>query len=351
MDVITGNVPAGRLVFLAVERFLADLDKGHKRGLRFDQGGAVSIIKFFRDLAFQRKPLMPYEQFIVANLFGWKNDKGFRRFQEAYIEIGKGNRKTPLAAGIGIFGITADDEPSAEVYVVAPTKEQAAICFKDAASIVDQQPALRKVVKKFGCTNKFTSGNLSHGTSFMRPIAADRDSLDGPRPHFVIVDEEHEHKDRQVVGKLIAGFKGRNQPLCFKITNSGFDRDSICWEDHDFARRVLEGITEQDQLFAYVCQLDVCDDCRRQGKEQPSCDNCDSWLDPDVWVKTNPSLGQLLPTDYLQKQVKEALEKPGQRSLVQRLNFCIWTQSEERFISPEAWRACAWEAEVPELTT
>jgi phage terminase large subunit-like protein len=346
LDVLTGNIPTGRLVFLAIERFLDDLENGHKRGLKFDQGGAVAIIKFFKDLAFSAKPLVPYEQFIVANLFGWKKADGFRRFDECYIEIGKGNRKTPLAAGIGIYGITADDEASAEVYIVAPTKEQAAICFKDAATIVDREPELRKIVKKFGCTNKYTSGNLSHGSSFMRPIAADRDSLDGPRAHFVIIDEEHEHKDRQVVGKLIAGFKARKQPLCFKITNSGFDRDSICWEDHEFARKVLESISENDAFFAYVCQLDTCAKCRGEGKEQPSCDNCDNWLDEEAWIKTNPALGDILPKTYLHKQVKDALEKPGQRSLVQRLNFCIWTQSEERFISPEAWRECAFEKDA-----
>jgi hypothetical protein len=38
----------------------------------FDQGGAVSIIKFFRDLAFAAKPAVGYEQFVLANLYGWK---------------------------------------------------------------------------------------------------------------------------------------------------------------------------------------------------------------------------------------------------------------------------------------
>jgi phage terminase large subunit-like protein len=343
LDVLTGNVPVGRLVFLAVERFLDDLENGRKRGLRFHQGSAAAVIMFFDTLAFASKPTLPYERFILANIFGWKKADGLRRFQTSYNEIGKGNRKTPLAAGIGDYGITADDEPAAEVYIVAPTKEQAAICFRDAAGIVKNSPSLRKIVKPYGCTNKYTSGNLSCGLSFMRPIAADRDNLDGPRPHMIIVDELHEHKDGQVIGKLKAGFKARTQPLLFEITNSGFDRETICWEHHEYSQQVLERIVENDAWFAYVCQLDICPECRAAGKQTPSCDNCDNWLDEDVWIKTNPGLGPVLPKEYLQKQVKEALEIPGQRSLVQRLNFCTWTQSEERFISPEAWRACAWE--------
>jgi len=374
LDVLTGNVPAGRMVFLAVERFLNDLARSsaaerkpkeyrdqtektsdvegaHSFPFYFDQGGAVSIIKFFRDLAFKTKPPVAYEQFILANLFGWKKLDGFRRYQRAYIEIGKGNRKTPLAAGIGLYGIVADEESSAEVYVVAPTKDQAAICFKDAATIVDAQPELKKLVKKYGCSNKYTSGNLSHGTCFMRPLAADRDNLDGPRPHMVIADELHEHKDSQVVDKLTAGFKARTQPLAFEITNSGWDPATICYQHHDYSRQILEKIVHNEAWFAYVCQLDVCPECRAKGKESPSCDNCDNWLDEDLWIKANPGLDSVLPREYLHTQVKEALELPANRNLTQRLNFCIWTQSEERFISPEAWRACAWEESLAALSS
>jgi phage terminase large subunit-like protein len=343
LDVLTGNVPTGRLVFLAVERFLDDLQNGPAHGLHFDAGAAVAIIQFFRDLVFAAKPPLAYEQFILANLFGWKKADGFRRFDESYIEIGKGNRKTPLAAGIGIYGIVADEEPAAEVYIVAPTKDQAAIAFKDASTMVEGCAELKKLIKKFGCSNKYTSGNLSHGASFMRPVAADRDTLDGPRPHIVIVDEEHEHKDPQVIGKLIAGFKARRQPLAFKITNSGWDRETICWEDHELARKVLEGVMRKDSLFGFVCHLDVCPECREKGKDTPNCDNCDNWLDEDVWIKTNPALGVIVTKEYLRKQVADALDKPSGRNLVQRLNFCMWTQSVARFISPEAWRACAWE--------
>jgi phage terminase large subunit-like protein len=365
LDVITSNVPAGRMVFLAVERFLNDLAQVGARGARvardaydprqfyyFDQGGAVSIIKYFRDLCPFK--LEPFQQFIVANLFGWKkagpacdvHPQGHRRFQTAYIEIGKGSGKTPLSAGIGTYGVCADGEPAAEVYVAAPAKEQAAIAFRDAVRIVDgddEHRELKKIFKQHGCSGKMLSGNLSVGTSFMRPVSAEHKTLDGPRPHMVIADELHEHPNTMVLDKLTAGFKARHQPLSFEITNSGFDRDTICWYHHDYSRQVLEGIVENEAWFAYVCQLDCCPKCREQGKEQPTCDDCDNWLDESVWIKANPGLGTILQKPYLDKQVKEALEIPATRNLKQRLNFCIWTQSEERFISPEAWRACAWE--------
>lgn len=356
LDILTGNIPSGRLVFLAVQRFVDDLSRQRSAEFPyyFDAGAAVKVVKFFRDLAFHSKPPIGYEQFILANLYGWKKvDDGFRRFREAYLEEGKGNRKSPFAAGIGIYGVTADGyeengvfrlEPEAQVYIVAPTKDQGAVCFRAATFIVDDSPELAAKIQKHGCTNRYTTGNLACGRSFMRLIAADRDSLSGPLPSVVIIDEEHEHKDFEVIQKLIAGFKNRRQPLAFKITNSGSDRGSICWEDHDLARRILEGVLRKENFFAYVCHLDVCEACREKGKDIPSCDACDNWMDEEVWIKTNPSLGTIVTKAYLRDQVKDALDKVSMRNVVQRLNFCIWTQSAERFISPESWRACAWES-------
>src|SRR3984885_919857 len=181
LDVLTGNVPAGRMVFLAAERFLNDLararglaqgtvkdtDQAHQKEVvahafpyYFDQGGATSIIRYFRDLCPFK--LEPFQQFICANLYGWKKSgieckdhpHGHRRFQTAYCEIGKGSGKTPLAAGLGTFGVCADGEPAAEVYVAAPSKEQAAICFRDAVKTVEgdeDHRELKKIFKQHGC--------------------------------------------------------------------------------------------------------------------------------------------------------------------------------------------------------
>ena len=44
--------------------------------------------------------LEPFQQFIIGSLFGSKGADGYRRFLTAYTEIGKGNGKSPIAAGI-----------------------------------------------------------------------------------------------------------------------------------------------------------------------------------------------------------------------------------------------------------
>jgi phage terminase large subunit-like protein len=65
----------------------------------------------------------------------------------------------------------------------------------------------------------------------------------------------------------------------FVITNSGFDRATVCWEWHEHACAVVEGLREDDQLFSYVMALDDLDD----PLEDESC-----------WPKTNPGLGRTI---------------------------------------------------------
>src|SRR5690242_3081016 len=138
-NVLNGTILAGRLVRLACERHLRDMDDGSERGLRFDERAATRTIEFFGFLRLAEgehagKPfkLEPFEQFIVGSLFGWKGDDGYRRFRTGYVEIGKGNGKSPLAAGVGLYGLQADGEMGSQIFAAAVTRDQAKIIFSDA---------------------------------------------------------------------------------------------------------------------------------------------------------------------------------------------------------------------------
>ena len=84
-------------------------------------GSAARAIGFFPDvlrLAGGQFEGVPFElhasqKFKVGSLFGWKRADGTRRFRRAYIEEGKGNGKSPLAAGIGMYCLLADKEERA----------------------------------------------------------------------------------------------------------------------------------------------------------------------------------------------------------------------------------------------
>ena len=332
-DVVSGKVIAGPHIRNACRRHLLDLAEGPKRGLVWDLEAAKRAIKFFPDVLrlkdgqFDGLPfhLHPSQAFKVGSLFGWKRKDGTRRFRRAYIEEGKGNGKSPLAAGIGIYGMMADSEPGAQIYAAAARKEQAQVLFQDAVNMVDRSPPLKKRITTSGVNPVWNLADLKTG-SFFKPISREAGrSGSGPRPHFALCDEVHEHPDRTVMEMLERGFKFRRQPLLLMITNSGSDRNSVCWEEHEHAVRVAAGTQTPDDdftfvgeiiddtTFSFVCSLDKDDD----PLEDPSC-----------WVKANPLLGVILQPQYLADVVAQAKSMPGKLNGILRLHFCKWTDSE-----------------------
>lgn len=337
--VLAGEIVAGPHVRNACRRHLLDLEKGHERGLYFDRAAADHAFNFFEGVLklsegqFEGKPLKldPSQAFIIGSLFGWMQADGKRRFRRAYIEEGKGNGKSPLAGGVGLYGMTADGEAGAQIYSAAAKKDQAGILFADAVKMVKQSPALKRRITFSGGEGR--EYNMAHHASgsFFRPVSRDAGKTgSGPRPYFVLIDEVHELPDRKIIEMLERGFKFREQPLLLMITNSGSDRTSVCWEEHEHAVKVAAGHTEavndptfvgdviDDRTFSYVCALDEGDD----PLEDPSC-----------WVKANPLLGVTITEQYLADVVAQAKALPGALNGILRLHFCVWTDAETAWMT------------------
>lgn len=330
-DVESGAIVAGPLVRAACARHLRDLEDGPGRGLKWDLDKAARAIGFFEDVLhlnggdFEGKPfkLEPWQCFIVGSLFGWVGADGYRRFRVGYIEIGKGNGKSPLVAGIGHYLLTADGEARAEIYAAATKKDQAMILFRDAVAMVDHSPELSRILMKSGGAQCWNLAYVRTG-SFFRAISSD-DGQSGPRPHGALIDELHEHKSSIVVDMMRAGTKGRNQALIVEITNSGVDRTSVCYVHHEMSERIVTGVENNDAWFAYVCGLDE--------KDEPLDDE-------SCWIKANPNLGVSIQLKYIREQVAEAKGMPSKESVVRRLNFCQWVDALDPWIEGALWFAC-----------
>lgn len=352
--VIAGQIVAGPHVRNSCRRHMLDLEKGHERGLYFDHDAALYAFEFFEGVlklsegqfegrAFE---LHSSQAFIIGSLFGWKRADGTRRFRRAYIEQGKGNGKSPLAGGIGLYGMTAAGEAGAQIYAAAAKKDQAQILFSDAVKMVKQSPALKKKLSFSGGEGReFNIAYLPTG-SFFRPVSRDTGKTgSGPRPYFVLADEVHELPDRKILEMLERGFKFRREPLLFMITNSGSDRNSVAREEHEHAIKVAAGSREavndhtfigealDDTTFSYVCALD--------DQENPL-------NDPSCWVKANPLLGVTITEQYLADTVAQAKSIPGQLNGILRLHFCVWTDAETAWMTRATLEPCIYDFEISE---
>lgn len=359
MQVDAGEIIAGPHVRNTCRRHLEDLRSGHSRGLIWDADAANERLDFFREVLclnggeFEGLPFdpEPWQAFIIGAIFGWKNQDGTRRFQTAYVETGKGSGKSPLAAGIGISGITMDGEERAEVYAAATKKDQAMVLFRDAVAMVELSPELDWRIQRSGARGKEWNLAYHETNSFFRPISAD-DGQSGPRPHIALLDEIHEHRDGKVVEMLRAGTKGRRNPLIFMITNSGNNKQSVCWEYHQYGAEVAAGMRHDDTFFSFVCGLDDDDDPFDIGFDFAPDDPAalenfiNNFVAPACWYKANPSLGITIQPKYLLDQVIQAKGMPGKEAVVKRLNFCMWVEGHSPAISYHVWKAA--EAEYDE---
>jgi len=351
LDVTLGKEIAGPLVRLACARHLRDIEEGPKRGLRWDLAAAERVFKYFHKVlrlaggeGNEGVPfiLQPSQQFIIGSLFGWKLADTSRRYRVAYIEIGKGNGKSPMSAGVGLYMLTGDGESAGQVYSAAVDKDQAKVSFQFAVGFVDKSELLSGAITKSGGKygDQTKVHNLFHrkSGSYFRPLSSESrgKGKSGFLPHCVILDELHEHPTAAMVEFVRLNTKGRRQPLVLMITNSGvFDNTSVAWQYHTYAQEVLEQRRDDDEFFFYVCGLDG----PRDANHPQGLYAGDSWTDKSVWKKANPLLGVSIQERYLEQQVREAIGMPSKQSIVRRLNFCEWVESADPFVEKAVWDA------------
>jgi phage terminase large subunit-like protein len=325
-DVVAGRIIAGELVKLACRRHIRDLAEAGKRGLYFDPAAAQRAIDFFVFLKHSKgkwagEPftLGPWQQFILYSIFGWKKANGLRRFQTVHVEVARKNGKTTLWAGTGLYLFFADGEPGAEVYCAATKKDQAKILFSEAERMRSASPGLKKRIASFR-----NNMNIPGTASKFEPLGADEDTLDGLNVHAALVDELHAHKTRKLWDVLETATGARRQPIMAAITTAGSDRETVCFSQHDYGCKVLEGTNEDDSFFVFIASLDPGDDP----------------FDESNWPKANPNLGVSVSVEDLRSRAKKARQVPSALNAFLRLRLNVWTNSETAAIKFDDWNAC-----------
>ena len=335
--VLDGQIVAGPYVRGSCERFLHDLKR---KDIEFVEEAADAANRFFEQNLTVISGgnsclwnLGSWQKFSFANIWGWhwttggKGKKGYRRFRRGYFEIGKGNGKSGMGAGCALLAMGWDNHPSAEVYSIAATYDQASIVLKDAARMIRGNPDLQEHYEQIG-SNKSPQGiYLRANDALFKPLTQEyKRSGSGPKPIFVVSDEIHEHPDGELLGIMDEGLNKMDASVFhFMITNSGSSKLSACWLLHEHAVRVALGKIQDDLLFSYVCAMDKGD----MPFEDETC-----------WIKANPGLGEIKPIEGMRAAVQKAKNIPAERNRVARLHFCEWTQSDTAWIQWSCYDDC-----------
>lgn len=272
--------------------------------------------------------LMPWQREIIRTIFGTLNDDGSRQYRTVYIEIPRKNGKTELAAAIALYLLFADGELGAEIYGAASDRDQASLVFQRAAQMVRQSQVLMAASKIIDSTKRIVFPK--HG-SFLRAIPADVPGSHGYNAHGIIFDELHVQPNRDLWDALKKSTGTRRQPLIVAITTAGYDRESICWELHEYARKIIEGVIEDPTFFAYIAAAPEDAD----------------WKDEAVWYACNPALvhdggklvvgGPFRSIGEMRAEARQAEHMPTAQNDFLRYYLNRWTQQATRWIDMALW--------------
>ena len=300
----------------------------------FDQQAASDAIEFFATCihhiegSFAGKPfiLRPWQEAIVANLFGWKRADGSRRFREGLLYVPRGNGKTPLLAGIGLKLEFSDDEAGAQIYSVAANADQASLTYRHASGMVRAEPELNSRAQIFKGMGHRAIAHREDQATVYRVIPSDGAVAHGFNPHAVLADELHAWEHFDLLSAIETAFrkKGRRQPLLLWATTADYDRPSPCNEKYDYASKVRDGIVKDSAFLPVIYEAPADAD----------------WTMPATWAKANPNLGVTVDEAALTRAVAEAIHQPSKQAEFKRLHLNIRTSSHTVWIPIEQWDAC-----------
>lgn len=269
--------------------------------------------------------LLPWQHHVLRQLFGRLNPDGTRQHRVGYIELPKKQGKSTTLAGIALYMTAFDSEPGAEVYGAACDREQAGIIYREAASMVRASPALSRHLEVIDSRKTIVH---KASNSFYRVLSADAFRAEGLNIHALLFDELHAQRDRRLWDALRYGGAARRQPLLLSITTAGFDRKSICWEQHAYAERCMADPSVDPAFFGCIYAA------------PPECGSDGTWKDEAVWRQANPSLGQTITLESFAADAREADQSPSKLNAFLRYRLNVWTTQDTRWLSPDAWAKC-----------
>lgn len=271
------------------------------------------------------KPFVPemWQWAIYLNMYCWFSDKNpeIRRFNEVFVYLPRKNGKTTAFGAIpSLISLFVDPEKRSQNFCCAADTEQAALNFRHAAYMVEQNPRL---------LNRLVGGKVRHGIKFMeattgrtlKVLSSIAETKHGLSPYYVGVDEVHAHPNSELIDVMSTGTAARDNPLIVYTTTADYDRPSTCNELYKRAKAVAVGMQSDPHLLPIIYEALPTED----------------WESPHIWKKANPNFGISINERYFTKEIAKVRNSPNMLNRFLRLHLNIRTSVETCWIFPHVF--------------
>lgn len=316
-DVLDGKIITCNYIKLACKRFFRFLDDDR---MWFDADVVEKIITFaahfkhfvgkYNEKAFI---LEPWQKWIICCVYGFKWKKNNLRVTRSFIlSMARKGGKSSLLSIMALWALF--EENSASCVIAANSANQAKLLFNMASNYLKSIDKKGKLFRRYRDRILFDKKN-----SEIKVVASDASRLDGLNCSFFVEDETAAAPDSSIWDILESSQGSRTQPLACSCTTRGFQLSGFYHDLEQGAIEVLNGVKEDDTLFACIFTLDDDDD----------------YKNPDVWIKAQPNLGVSCSREFIEQQVVKAKNNPVQELSIRTKVFNQWVSSSDSWIPLE----------------
>lgn len=284
-----------------------------------------------------------WERAVVETLFGWVHSgTAGRRYGTVFVYVPRKNGKSELVAAIAAFLLFCDGEPSAEIYIGAKNRIQAATMWNMARKCIRPGVTSGVLAEEVYVSKATTSIHLRDadgdgafvGDSKIQAVPHDADALHSLSPSVTIIDELHAQPDGRLIEALTSGMGARRDPLTVYVTTADNVGPSVCNEELEIARAVRAGLNNDPRYLPVIYEAATDAD----------------WRSPDVWAAVNPSYPEHPTPEFLAGECAKCVTSQRRLGTFKRLYLNIQTAVSEAWINADHWAACADRTGPPDLT-
>lgn len=297
-DVLDGKIVAGYMIKLACFRHLRDLQRQGNDDFpyTYEVSEADKLLRFASicpnvDTGEPTK-LMPWQNFILCMLFGWRNLTGGKRYSRAMISVGRGQGKTYLMAILTSYsyfieslGLSNQDYLVTSINFKQTNKLLGYI--KSMMKQVIQEEPFKSLAEEVSLGLHSDQVIMKANNNVLRAISAESGQYDSFHFTTAIFDEIGEIETRDAVSKIVSGQVKVPNRQFIQISTSYPKPDVPFHQDQKMLQQAMEEDYKRD-ADTYLCLV-------------WSQDDLNEVFSPETWVKSNPLLDLESEHDNLMK--------------------------------------------------
>ncbi|HEJ0080853.1 TPA: terminase large subunit [Acinetobacter baumannii] len=260
---------------------------------------------------------LPWVIEFVRAIFGAYDPNTKRRLiREFFLLISKKNTKSTIAAGVMLVALLLNDRLSAELIILAPTKEVADNSFNPIRDFIRADEELSAMINISEHTKTVT--HLGTGAT-LKVIAAESNAAAGKKASIILIDEVWLFGKRANAESMFREAKGglASRPEGCVIYLSTMSDEVPCGvfkQLLDYARDVRDGVKEDKSFLPLIYEF------------PKHLIEAGEHLKPENFYITNPNLGASVDLEYLISEfnkVKDAGDESLRDFLAKHLNIEI----------------------------